>query len=138
MNLSSDYRRRIVMASEGSAIGAVGTNGSEMQGEIVRAQIDGLFNALIRIDGAETAAGYAFTMGDRVAAGLRAPTDFRLPKPVLVQPAPPPPDSLPAPADAKSDRIAWWCSYLLGCLHGAIAVSVLTWIIGGFIAGFVR
>ncbi len=132
-NLSSEYRRRIVMSSEGAAISAVGANGAEIQSEITRAQIDGLFNALIRIDGPEVAAGYAFTMGDRVAAGLREPTDFRLPKPVLVERVSEHPAHVVLAAEklsAKANRVAWWSAYLLGVIQGAIGICVLAWIIG--------
>lgn len=103
MTLSSHHRRNIVLQAEGMAINQAGSVGSDLQADITRAQIDGLFNALIRMEGRETAAGYAFTVGDRVAGGLREPTDFRLPKVELVQPAPPPP--LPPVIEPEPK---WW------------------------------
>lgn len=121
MTLSSHARRNIVMSSEGMAIHMAGSNGSEMQADVTRAQIDGLFNALIRMEGRETAAGYAFTVGDRVAAGLREPTDFRLPKLELVQPAPPPvPPPIVEPKPKWWHPTPWFWGFVYGVLVGLL------------------
>ena len=127
MNLSSEYRRRIAMASEGSAIGAVGNNGAETQSEIIRAQIDGLFNALIRIEGVQTAAGYALALGDRVVGALREPTEFVLPKPVLIEAMPEPGEETPADTVL---RPSWWIAFglvLWGVVVGAVGVTWTLW-----------
>jgi hypothetical protein len=43
--------------------------------------IDGAMNALVRLQGAEVTAHFAFALSDRVAAGLRQPTEAIFPAP---------------------------------------------------------
>lgn len=125
-------RRAIVMQAEGAALHGVGAYGADQQAELIRLQIDGLFNALVRIEGPEAAAKYAFAMSDRVAGGLREPTDFRLPKPVLLQPAPPTPYDPQDVAPPKPDP-KWWhpTAWRWGFLHGVlVGALVAIWAIG--------
>ncbi len=112
MMISPRDRKRIVMSQEGQILSAVGEHDADMAAEIARLRVDGIMNALIRIEGPEAASRYAFAVSDRVAAGgLRAPTDFVLPAPVTIEASAPPP---------HKPKRQWSASYGWGLFHGAI------------------
>ena len=72
--LSPDARKRYVLMHEGRPLSNSGPHGEEASIDLARCAIDGAMNALIRMDGREKAAEYAFALADRVAGGLREPT----------------------------------------------------------------
>jgi hypothetical protein len=104
-------RRAIILQQEGAALNAAGMMGDD-GAERTRCLIDGLANALVRIDGTEAAAGYLFALSDRVAGGLRDPTDYR----ALPAPVPPPCGgrgrSISAGVDRESDARAAQVAHL--------------------------
>jgi hypothetical protein len=124
MSLSKEQRRAIVATQEGTALSSVGQYGLDQAAEFARCQIDGLFNAVIRIEGAEVASRFAFALADRIAGGLREPTEAILVNPApaldIVPPAPRPPLK---PFDPRSRY--WW-----GMLHGALGgiAAALYWL----------
>lgn len=121
--MTPDQRRAIVIANEGNAPTSVGHHGPDGAAEFTRLTIDGLLNALIRIEGAEAASTYVFALADRVCGGLREPTDFRAPQLAL---------PVAAIAEApKPSRSKWWSAYVVGFAHAL----VLAWFIasiGGY------
>lgn len=90
--------RSAMLQMEGQLLHLAGHAGDEIAAEQARALIDGAFNALIRLEGKEGAAEYAFALTDRVTGGLKHPTpwgpELRAPAPAvepLSLPATPPP-----------------------------------------------
>jgi hypothetical protein len=76
--LTTETRIQVVMSNEGQVLALAGNAGREHAGEIARAIVDGTMNAMIRMEGREATASFAFLVADRVAGGVRAPTDFRV------------------------------------------------------------
>jgi hypothetical protein len=72
--LNDEARRNLVMVYESQALAVGGTCGTPMGVDHARCIVDGAMNAIIRMEGAEKAAAFAFGVADRVAGGLRAPT----------------------------------------------------------------
>lgn len=85
MGLSEQDRRKVLICHEGQILAHVGTCGIEMTGDLARCYADGAINAIIRLEGVEAAARFAFALSDRAVGGLRGETlSFPLPS------APPP------------------------------------------------
>lgn len=78
-SLNAEERRNIVLQAEGQALFQAGQSSVDHGADLARLQIDGLVNALIRMEGAEKTAAYVFALSDRCAGGLRMPTDFQMP-----------------------------------------------------------
>lgn len=129
--MTPDERRGIVMSAEGGMLTNVQRVGVDYTADYTRATIDGHVNALIRMEGAEAIARFAFALGDRVVAGLRAPTDFRalevkLPELVPGPPLVEPPRDVIEPAAER--RIP--APYLWGVLHGALLALWMLYVSG--------
>lgn len=73
--MDQENRRKLMLRQEGAILSSVACNGISTTCEIARCQIDGLANALIRIEGAEETALFIFALSDRVAGGIRENTD---------------------------------------------------------------
>jgi hypothetical protein len=118
MNLSKQHRRVIMTTQEGNALSNVGSYGLDQAADIARCQIDGLFNAVIRIEGVESASRFAFALSDRVAGGLREPTEA-----ILLRPAPSIEIDIqafePKPLPQRSSY--WW-----GIFHGVLTGAAVT------------
>jgi hypothetical protein len=71
---SPDMRKRHVLMYEGRALSDTGTHGQETAIEFAHCAIDGIINALIRVERSAAAARYAFALADRVVGGIREPT----------------------------------------------------------------
>lgn len=113
MTVDPTKRREQVMIYEGQAINVAGRYGLEAGLYNARCCADGAMNALIRLGGVEDAAQYAFALADRVAGGIRAPTEFppklaAAPAPVEVKPADPP----------KPARMRFFTIFIAGWLCG--------------------
>src|SRR3990167_4941270 len=67
----------VLLQQEGQIVSIAGAHGKAFAGRLAREICDGTMNGLIRIEGREEAAGFVLALSDRVAGGLRAPTDFR-------------------------------------------------------------
>lgn len=76
MKLDQETRHRTVRMQEGSILNVAGNSGDEYAVDCAKACIDGMANALIRIEGREKAAEFAFALCDRIVAGIRAPTEI--------------------------------------------------------------
>lgn len=124
MSLPSQLRRQVILASEAAIIkGAADTNDA-CSIEAAQCQIDGMFNAMVRLRGAREAAEYAFALSDRVASGLPEPVDFRATEPV---PAIAPVAAPAEPPTAALSRARRWPVYLWGLSHGAVLALWLRW-----------
>jgi hypothetical protein len=92
--MADESALRQIAYNEGAVLQLAGTHGMPAARAYAHNVADGVFNALIRIEGAEAAAAFAFALSDRVAGGLRVPTDWRaaareaapLPEPASVTP----------------------------------------------------
>jgi len=108
-------RSDIMMANEGQLLVAASNWGKDATAEHARGIIDGCFNALVRFEGSEETAKFAFAVADRVAGALKTPTawplraDEQAASPTLGPPSPTPvptPGPLPpAPAAAASSDL---------------------------------
>jgi hypothetical protein len=67
-------RNNYVLNHEGQILSLAGSSGQAIASDYARCVVDGAMNAIIRMEGAEKAAAFAFGVADRVAGGLRAPT----------------------------------------------------------------
>ena len=82
--MTPEARKDIVIAHEGQALMVVGSAGRGYAAEMAMAVTDGLMNALVRMEGSEAAAKFAFALADRVAGGVREPTNFQ----IVISPSP--------------------------------------------------
>jgi hypothetical protein len=116
-------RRQQIMTYEGHVLSET-SRGACYGADNARCLIDGAFNALIRIDGREAAALFAFAVSDRIAGGLRQPTAWPLPP--GAQPAP---ESVaPSPPPEPPEREGW-----MAALRGRLWLPASFWC--GFVAG---
>lgn len=79
MMLSDENRQKVMFHSEGAVLASAGSAGSALACDIARCQIDGLANALIRIEGREETAHFVFALSDRVTGGMRDTTTYLSP-----------------------------------------------------------
>lgn len=78
--LDEATRQRIMIQQEGAILASVGAYSEPAVAcEIARCQLDGISNALIRMQGAEQTAAFVFALSDRVAGGVRDVTDYMPP-----------------------------------------------------------
>lgn len=100
--MNPEMRKQIVLSHEGQCLAMAGPNGGgeEHAREVTRCVIDGAFNALIRMEGAEQAAKFAFALSDRVVGQLRQPTELPV--------GPVPPIAKPKAAPALRLTMTWW------------------------------
>ena len=119
--MTPEARKDMVLAHEGQALQVVGLAGRAHACEVAMAVTDGLMNAIVRMEGPEEASKFAFALADRIAGGVRAPTEFQ-----IVAPVPPPPALL-----APSKRWTAWVPafspfwYIAGLVFGLFAATVL-------------
>lgn len=74
--LDEATRQRIMLQQEGAILASVGSYSEpSIACEIARCQLDGISNALIRMQGAKETAHFVFALSDRVAGGVRDVTD---------------------------------------------------------------
>lgn len=76
--MNPEMGRRLVLHYEGSAISNVANGGIVVASEHARCALDGIMNALIRIDGAEEAAKFGYALADRAVSGVRSVTALPL------------------------------------------------------------
>ena len=74
--LDQDTRRKLMLQQEGQVLASAGSYGVPTACESARCLVDGITNALIRMEGAEETANFMFAVSDRVAGGLRENTDY--------------------------------------------------------------
>lgn len=119
-------RREVVMGAEGNMLSNCSRLSADDVSDYARCYIDGAANALIRMQGAEVAARFIFALGDRVAGGLRAQTDWREP-PAIEAIKPPPVPVLPAPEPVplKTDWHLRAHDYVWGVIHGLVAAGII-------------
>ena len=78
--LDETTRQRIMIQQEGAILASVGAYSEPAVAcEIARCQLDGISNALIRMQGAKETAHFVFALSDRVAGGVRDVTDYMPP-----------------------------------------------------------
>lgn len=125
--LDQEVRRRIILQQEGAVLASISGYTTPVACEIARCQIDGIANALVRIDGAEETAHFIFALSDRVAGGLRDDTDYVSPlmieaSPVRIDNDDPPP--LPAVRQKRGPDFAY--GFLCGCA-AMYVITILAW-----------
>lgn len=75
--LDETTRQRIMLQQEGTVLASVGSySDPSITCEIARCQLDGITNALIRMQGAKETASFVFALSDRVSGGVRDVTDY--------------------------------------------------------------
>lgn len=123
--LDEATRQRIMLHQEGVVLGNVASIGMEDACSAARCQIDGIANALIRMQGAEDAARFVFALSDRVAGGVRDVTDYLPPflggEKVI--------EHEPPPAPIKPEKRVPDFAY--GFLCGLAAMATFTWLVMG-------
>ena len=72
--LTQSQKDQVMAGNEGQILVMSSNCGAEYAGQMARCSIDGAMNAIVRLEGAERAALFAFALSDRVAGGLRATT----------------------------------------------------------------
>lgn len=82
--LDQETRRKIMLHQEGLVLASVSNYGVDTACESARCLIDGVANALIRLEGHEETAHFIFALSDRVAGGLADNTKYL--SPVLLDP----------------------------------------------------
>ena len=101
--MNQDSRELCMMNHEGQTLQMAGAQGKEHAVEIAHCVVDGVMNALIKIEGPEAAAQFAFALSDRVVGRVRLPSlGDRLPEPEKV---PEPPARADAPSDTRLDVV---------------------------------
>lgn len=121
--LDEATRQRIMLQQEGAVLASVGSyNDARVTCEIARCQMDGIANALIRMQGAKETASFVFALSDRVSGGVRDVTDCWFPSINVIEheEATPPPPPV-APTKRVSD---FYYGFLCG-LAVMMAVTVL-------------
>lgn len=98
---------------EGQLLHIAGNSGEETGIAVAKDMIDGATNALVRLEGAQAAAEFAFALSDRVVAKVGVTTATLLP-------APAPPSIVPAPAKPESSRMGFWYIFICGWALGFI------------------
>lgn len=77
--MNDSHKRQMVIMYEGQALNYAGVNGDVEGINNAHCAIDGLMNALIRLDGPEEVAKFAFALSDRVVGKVCLPTVIRKP-----------------------------------------------------------
>ena len=72
--LTQSQKDQVMAGNEGQILVMSSNCGAEYAGQMARCSIDGAMNAIVRLEGAECAALFAFALSDRVAGGLRTTT----------------------------------------------------------------
>jgi hypothetical protein len=118
----SDDNARMIMMQEGHLLQHAGTRGKDFATNLARCEIDGSFNALMRLAGADEAATFAFAVSDRVVGRLKTPTQWPLPKIAEALPAPVPVMTAPAlPAAPSPRRYSFWTIFAIGWCVGFVS-----------------
>ena len=71
----TEIRRTQALFTEGAVLQSAATQGEAAALVYARATANGAFNAMVRLAGSEAAFGFATQLADRVAGGLRQPTE---------------------------------------------------------------
>ena len=123
--LDEATRQRIMMQQEGTILASVGSySDASTTCEIARCQLDGITNALIRMQGAKETAAFVFALSDRVAGGVRDVTDYMPPflggEPTVLE----------AQLIEASPLPAWrklpWTGFSYGFLLGLVVMLAVT------------
>jgi hypothetical protein len=123
--MNAEDRRNSMLFHEGQVIQSAGHHGSDHAAHMARAVVDGVMNALIRLDGAEETAKYAFALADRVVGRLKEPTAlaFMQKQPTLVA----------TPIDIEADLK----NFAAGLQRRQPTLMRFGWLFCGFVCGFV-
>jgi len=121
--------KRIMLGNEGHVIEFAGNHGEPAASEYARAAIDGLFNALVRLEKPEEVAAFAFALADRVVGRVKAPTAWLSPKPdpiavlgnIIETEAP----ARARPPKSEPRRYGYWTIFWIGWLCAAIPAAVV-------------
>lgn len=103
-----------VLHYEGVMLATVGEHGQEVAASNARCCVDGAMNALIRIEGPQEAAKFAFAMADRAVAAIREPTHV----PMLLPAPVPEPVAVQASAISKTKPLRFWLILTVGWIIG--------------------
>jgi hypothetical protein len=120
--MTPEQRSQVVLSHEGQALNLAGCHGISEAGELSRCIVDGVMNALVRMDGPEETAKFAFALSDRVAGGLREPTAL----PAVKQIVPPDREKPAQPSPAPPERrLGFWSIWVVAWIAGLIVGLVI-------------
>ena len=116
--MNQDSRELCMLGHEGQTLQMAGSHGKEHAIDIAHCVVDGVMNALIKIEGPEAAAQFAFALSDRVVGRVRLPSlGDRLPEPEKV----PEPPARQTPPPIPASTWSWAHGCLVGFVVGVIA-----------------
>lgn len=122
--LDEATRQRIMLQQEGVVLSSVGTySDAAIACEIARCRLDGISNALIRMQGAKETASFVFALSDRVAGGVRDVTDHWSPSIKVIEQEAAAAAPAPPPAVARTERVT---DFYYGFLCGLAVMIVVT------------
>lgn len=113
-------RNEVALSNEGQLLALAGAHSVQYAADVARGVADGAMNALIRLEGREEAAKYAFALADRVVGAVLSstPTAWVPPAPLEVSPSP---EELPPPRR----RVVLVKLWIAACLVTAGAVLAM-------------
>jgi hypothetical protein len=106
--MTPQVKEQMVLAHEGQTLMMAGSHGNDHAVSMGHCVVDGVMNALVRMEGPEKAAEYAFALADRIVGAVKSPT----PLPFVPHQIPPPTKD-------------WWWSWAHGCLVGFVAGMIV-------------
>lgn len=118
-------KNEVALSNEGQLLALAGAHGVQYAVDVARGVADGAMNALIRLEGREEAAKYAFALADRVAGAVLSstPTAWVPPAPPEV---PPPPDE-PQPQRRRVVLMKLWIAACLVAAGAELAMWCRRW-----------
>lgn len=124
MNLTPDSKAKTMLFQEGAVLQFAGNYGRPAAGEYARSVADGCVNAIVRIEGPEAAAGFAFAMADRVTGNVKALTVWS-PAASLDAPEPPPPDPVPVAVVGDPPSLSRSGVIVIEASHAVLIATVI-------------
>lgn len=125
--IPSNQRHNIVLMHEGQALQYASSHGTDIACEFARCQIDGAFNALMRMGGTDAAQEFAFALSDRMVGRLKTPTPWPpIPAPSKITEPPITLEKIAAPKSETptprklSARLAFGLGWLAGFAMGSV------------------
>lgn len=115
--------RQRMLQQEGAILASVGSySDASITCEIAQCQLDGITNALIRMQGARRTASFVFALSDRVSGGVRDVTDYM---PPFLRGEPKVIEAEVVKETPASKRVS---DFAYGFLFGLATMATVTWL----------